>query len=156
MQPVYDHMMTKDMSEVHAIDEANNGYDAWHAKQFRKHATSKDVAEVAYHPDTGELMGFYLYRVGKKKIFLHKFEVSAKGRELDFHKYMLARLLRKCKPYERETIELMTPDTSDYLKTHLFLKECGFFAKNVRNFYGSDASGTPNDGYCWTLKGSFN
>lgn len=156
MQPVIELMMKKDMEEVYNIDANNNAWDAWEAKQFRKHATNGDVAEVAYHPDTGEVLGFYLYKIGKKKIFLHKFEVSPKGRELDCHKYMLARLLRKCKPYERETIETMTPDTSDYLKTHLFLKECGFFAKNVRNFYGLDASGTPNDGYCWTLKGSFN
>lgn len=152
MKPVYDLMMTKDMAEVREIDEANNGWDAWDDKKFKKYASKENIAEIATHPDTGEVLGFYLYKIGKKKIFLHKFEVSAKGQELDFHKFMLVRLLRKGKKDAgRSSIEMMTPDTPENLKTHLFLKKCGFSAKNVRNFYGFDEFNNANDGYCWTL-----
>lgn len=156
MQPVYELMHKKDMVEVVELDELNNAWNAWKPEMYRKYATKDGVAEVATHPNTGELLGFYLWKLGKKKIFLYKFEVSPKGRELGFHKSMLVRLLRKCKANERETIEIMTPDKSEFLNQHLFLKECGFFAKNVRNFYGFDEFNNANDGYCWTLKGSFN
>jgi len=151
MELTYDLMMKKDMAEVHALDEANNAWDAWKPEMFRKHSKSKGVAEIVTDSETGELLGFYVWQLGKKKIFLHKFEVSAKARAENVHKSMLARLLRKCKKGEREVIELMTPDTNEHLKQHLFLKESGFFANNVRNFYGYDDYGNANDGYCWKM-----
>ena len=140
-------MCQQHMHEVHAIDEANNQFEAWGQKKYdRMKLEKKTWAEVVLNPH-GKVVGHYVYKLAEKKIFLYKMEVSPEPGYENVPKSILDILLRKLIPNKREQIEIILPDRSEYLNMHIFYKKLGFKAEIVSNFFGFDENGDKNDGY---------
>lgn len=86
----------------------------------------------------GKIVGYILYRVEKKHIWLTTIAVHPEYRRQGYASLLLAALM----PESAEKSKIRTVINDRWLNVHLFLKQVGFKAVSIeRNFFGPDQDG---------------
>lgn len=136
-------MIRSDMPSVLAI-ESDSFPDPWTESEFIDHLRDRNVIGMVAVEEYGEseqIVGYVIYRLNKKFLEIINLAVAKDKRREGVGRSILDKLKIKLHP-ERRTI-LKAIVTDENLGAHLFFRECGLVATQVKRDHFADGS----DGY---------
>lgn len=138
-------MIRADLPQVLKLDELNNAWDCWSEQDYlqalRRRKTIGMVCEFAE-----KIVGVVVYDLEEGKIFLQRFEVDPGYLTTKAPQIMLNELKNKMKKRKAKELEIVIPDSNEYMSVHQFWAKMGFKSRVKRNFFSSQTQ----DGYSFT------
>lgn len=133
-------LIRRDLPEVLAIEQASFEFP-WGEREFADCLSRRNcVGMVAQYGQ--KIVGYMIYELGKSRIHLLNLAVAPNYRRKGIGSQMIAKLISKLTPEQREKIYLEVRESN--LPAQLFFRANGFRAVSVlRNYYDD----SPEDAY---------